>query len=579
MKVVLKKIVQPKTIEIICKVIIFTIIPAVLFYLMEAYEHSAFEEVRIKAQWLNILLFELIAWFLFIIIGRAKWALSILTVVAMIYGLVNHYIMVFRSTPFVPWDIFSMGTAASVAGDYDFTPTKTVIWVTASFLVILVAIQFFKLRMPKKLWVRVIPTVCVGFLLCGFVGLLQNDSFQSKANLYPYLFTPAHMTKVNGMAVTFAMNLEYVIVDKPDGYSKSDAEEIINSYETQGEVDTENLPNVIVIMNEAFSDLAAIGDFTTNEDYMPFIHSLQQGYENTITGNTTVSIIGGNTCNSEFEFLTGHTMDFLPVGSIPFQQYIDGPTASLVSQFKDLGYAAYGMHPYGASGWKRDQVYPWLGFDVSMFKNDFWYKQYIRNYVSDKTAYDNLIRMFEEKEEGQPVFIFEVTMQNHGGYTDSFENFTPDIHVQEKDDAVLSMYLSLIKESDAQFKRLVEYFSKVEEDTIIVFFGDHQPNDFLANKLYKINGKTEITPEDAMKRYLTPYVIWANFDIEEGTNQDTDISLLSLKMLQQAGIPTTAYQNFLIEYVDVINNPNASQEEKDEMLLTYQKLQYYYLFE
>ena len=68
-------------------------------------------------------MFELIAWILYSVTGRAKWALRAVFIVAMVFGLINHYVMLFRSTPFVPWDIFSIGTATSVASNYDFAPT------------------------------------------------------------------------------------------------------------------------------------------------------------------------------------------------------------------------------------------------------------------------------------------------------------------------------------------------------------------------------------------------------------------------------------------------------------------------
>ncbi|MFQ8776522.1 MAG: hypothetical protein ACLR78_02305 [Roseburia sp.] len=120
------------------------------------------------------------------------------------------------------------------------------------------------------------------------------------------------MTEVNGMAVTFAMNLAYVVVDKPQGYSAEDAKKTLESYEKTEDTkqDTQDLPNIIVIMDEAFSDLAVLGDLQTNEDYMPFMHKMQQGQKNTITGYAQVSVCGGNTANSEFEFLTGDTMAF-----------------------------------------------------------------------------------------------------------------------------------------------------------------------------------------------------------------------------------------------------------------------------
>lgn len=556
--------------------LVFSLIPIILFYLMEGFEHNALEEVRQLAQVYNIFLFELIAWLLFFVTGSGKWAIRIETVVAFLYGLVNHYVMAFRSTPFVPWDVFSIQTAASVAGNYDFTPSKEVVFVSIGFLVVFFAAGFLQFQLKKSIVLRLIPSVCVGLVLGTFVTMLWDDSFQTKSYLYPYLFTPAHMTKVNGMAVTFAMDMEYLWVEKPDGYSVEKAKEILAEYEEDDEgsqIQQGDLPNIIVIMNEAFSDLAVLGDFTTNEDYMPFVHRLQWGYENTITGNMEVSVCGGNTANTEFEFLTGHTMDYFPVGSIPYQQYITGELPSLASQLKAMGYATYGMHPYNASGWQRDTVYPWLGFEQTYFLHDFENRNYIRTYVSDKTAYDKIIQLYEEKSADTPMFAFEVTMQNHGSYSDSYENFTPDIRVDGIEDFALEQYLSLMKVSDAELEKLIEYFSMEEEKTIIVFFGDHQPNDFIANKILRLNGTNtaNMTVEEAKQRYQVPYVIWANFDIEEATNADTDISFLAAEVMQTAGLDTTAYQRFLL---DLKEHPDS-----EEYLKKYQTVQYYYMFD
>ena len=568
--------------------LVFSIVPIVLFYLMEGFEHNAFEEVRQLAQVYNIFLFELIAWLLFFVTGSGTWALRIETLVAFLYGLVNHYVMAFRSTPFVPWDVFSIQTAASVAGNYDFTPSKEVICVSIGFLLIFIAARFVKLKFESGLFLRIIPTVCVSLVLGTFVTTLWDDAFQTKSYLYPFLFTPAHMTKVNGMAVTFAMNMEYLYVERPEGYSAQRAKEILAEYgedvestETEqenGAVDNVNIqnasyPNIIVIMNEAFSDLSVLGEFTTNEDYMPFIHRLQWGYENTITGNLEVSVCGGNTANTEFEFLTGHTMDYFPVGSIPYQQYISGEIPSLASQLTEMGYETYGMHPYNASGWKRDTVYPWMGFEHSYFLHDFENRYYIRNYVSDKTAYDKIIQLYEEKEPGTPMFAFEVTMQNHSSYSDRHDNFTPDIHVEEIEDFSLDQYLSLMKVSDAEFEKLVNYFAMEEEKTMIVFFGDHQPNDSIANKILRLNGTNTATMsvEEAKLRYQVPYVIWANYDIEEAREKDTDISFLAAEVMETAGLETTAYQKFLL---DLKENPDS-----EEHLKKYQIIQYYYMFD
>ncbi len=586
------------------RVLLFSAVPILLFYLMEAFEHNALIEVRPLAQLYNIFLFELLAWGLFFVTGSGRLALRIETVIALVYGLVNHYVMAFRSTPLVPWDIFSIKTAASVVNNYDFTPTAGLLLVVGAFVLLFLLLHFVKLKFPYGILMRIIPTVCVGLVLSTFVNLLWDEEFQTDSYLYPFLFTPAHMTKVNGMAVTFAMDMAFVYVDKPDGYSVEKAQEILAEYEnadpsadekyedagesadgrhedadTDGNEKADSQPNMIVVMNEAFSDPAVLGDFVVNEDYMPFIHRLQEGNENTVTGNLLVSVCGGNTANSEFEFLTGHTMDYFPVGSIPYQQYITEEIPSLVSHLQEQGYATYGMHPYNASGWQRDEVYPLLGFEQTYFLQDFTGRKYIRNYVSDRSAYDKIIEAYEKKDEGTPLFAFEVTMQNHGGYTDVYKNFTPDVKVEGASSKALNQYLSLLKISDEAFEELVDYFSREDEKTVIVFFGDHQPSDSVVNPILLQNGVkiSDMSVEEAELRYQVPYVIWANYDIEEETGADTDISFLAANLLERIHMPTTAYQNFLLELEDVLAVGNTKMQE--EYLGKYEILQYYFMFD
>lgn len=575
------------------KAILFSLIPVICFYLLEFYQHNPFQEVRTEAQLFNIFLLELTAWTLFFLAGRAVLALRIELVAVMIFGLVNHYVMEFRSTPFVPWDILSVNTAASVAGNYDFTPSGRVILVSILFLALIFCVRFLRFRSEWKLYARMISAALVVLVLCVFVNALQNDDFKTKHYLYPFLFTPAYMTQVNGMLVTFAMNLEYIAVDRPADYHAEDAKETLETYESSDtEKNTEDLPNIIVIMDEAFSDLSVVGDFETNEDYMPFVHSLEQGNDNTITGYLNVSVCGGNTANTEFEFLTGNTMAFLPAGSIPYQQYIKSETSSLAGYLLGLGYETYGMHPYNASGWDRDRVYPLLGFENTIFFDDFTDKTFLRKYVSDDSDFKNIIQMYEQKDEGHPAFIFNVTMQNHGSYTDAYNNFTPDVTVTGTDSFVLEQYLSLVKRTDQALENLIDYFAGQKEKTIIVFFGDHQPADSVAAPVLALNGKdaNSLNSEDQRLRYQVPYVIWANYDIEEGTGEDTSANYLAARVLQTAGVPTSAYQNYLLELeedypvisavrVEKSDGTETNSKEEKKGLLQYQQLQYYSLFD
>lgn len=588
-KEIQKEVDWKQRLQSVLQAVAFSVVPIALFYLMEFYEHIPWKEVRSQAQLFNMLLFELIAWGLFFVIGRASIALQLMTVCSMLFGLVNHYVMRFRSTPFVPWDIYSVKTAMSVADEYDFSPEGQVIIVTILFLLIIIALFFWKFRLEMRFRYRVIAVLAVFICLIQFVRCLQNEEFQSRNYLYPFLFTPGYMTKVNGMAVTFAMDLAYVKVDRPSGYRKEEAQMLLEAYQTKEEETTavnqkdRNYPNIIVIMDEAFSDLSVLGNLPVNEDYMPFVHQLQKGAENTITGNLHVSVCGGNTANSEFEFLTGHTMAFLPTGSIPYQQYIKKETPSLASYLKELGYATYAQHPYYASGWEREKVYPYLGFEETSFLDDYESPQYLRKYVSDESSFSHVIDTYQKKEAGKPAFIFNVTMQNHGGYSEEYSNFTSDIMVFGSENASLNQYLSLIKRTDQEFEKLISYFAKEEEKTIVIFFGDHQPNDAIAAPVLSLNGKSakNLSKEEQELRYQVPYVVWANFDIDEKRNYDVSLNYLAADVLQWSGVPTSDYQNFLLELqakipvISAVKNDNP----KDKEVQNYQKLQYYCLFD
>lgn len=572
--------------------------PILFFYLLEAYTHNPFADVRPWAQLFNILLFELAAGILFCLTGRLRTALRIAGSAAMLFGIANAYVVRFRTNPIVPWDLFSIKTAVSVADNYDFKPDQRMVLVTLAFAASIAFLQLLNVKITRfAFWKRLLPAAALIAVTGIFANTLQQESFQNRYRLYNKLFTPVYMTDVDGIAVTFVMNLAYMSIDRPAGYSAEYAEGVLESYEgeTVRETDAaeaEELPNIIVVMNESFADLKVIGDFETNRDYMPYIHSLQQGADNTVTGMLNVSVCGGNTANTEFEFLTGNSMAFLPQGSIPYQQYITGEIPSLANYLKDMGYQTVAAHPYDATGWERDTVYPWLGFSGSLFKEQYRNAHYVRNYVSDKSCVEKIIELYENKEAGKPLFLFNVTMQNHGGYQEVFDNFTPEIGVEGVNNVSLDQYLSLIELSDASLEQLINYFKAADEKTAVLFFGDHQPSDTVAYSILSMHGMAwnALDEEEIKLRYQVPYVIWANYEIEEERGADTSANYLGAELLSRAGIPTNAWQNYLLELKEqypvfsTVRTVNADGSETPaagdgEPLMTYRRLQYYQMFD
>lgn len=346
-------------------------------------------------------------------------------------------------------------------------------------------------------------------------------------------------------------------------------------------------------MNESFADLSTIGKFSTTEDYLPFYRSLS---ENTIKGNLHVSIFGAQTPNSEWEFLTSNSMAFVPKRTIPYQQYVLRNSYSLASILKQQGYSTTAMHCYYPQGYNRNIAYPRLGFNSFYHLYTMHNLEYIREYPSDLSTYNNIIELYEKKGENEKLFNFTLTMQNHGSYTD--ENFQSTIIAENGQYPKLNQYLSLIKMADGALEYLINYFSHQKEPTIILLFGDHQPyvedefyNALLSQKYEDINSK-----EASEKKYITPFIIWANYDIDEEKYKNvTDISAnyLASLLLDVANIQKTPYLQFLDNlrteipiitgngYIDKNNlYHNFSEEtEYSELINNYHYLQFNNMFD
>lgn len=569
--------------------------PVVTMILTELYLYNPFIDMKSASWLLNAIFYWLTAAFLVMLTGRLRAALRIQTIFFMLAGLANYYVVAFRSAPILPWDIFSIGTAATVADNFSYALPGRVWFVLAGFAALLLAERLFSCRIRAKS-VRLAGVCALALLLMGFAFLLHQESVISGLRLYDKMFTPGVVQRRNGCAVAFTMELKYLVVEKPSGYDAAACGEKLAAYgekEAKGATDAAQPPNIIVIMDEAFADMADVGSFVPSRDALPFFHSME-GAKHTISGRLHVSVLGGNTANTEFEFLTGNTMAFLPQGSIPYQQYIRGSLPSLPSYLKGFGYRSVAMHPYHASGWSRDKVYPWMGFDEMRFIEDYQDAAYIRKYVSDRSDFERIITEYERRDTEKPLFLFNVTMQNHGGYDQEYDNFTPEITVDEIKSRALSNYLSLVSLTDEALSELVAYFEQVREPVMLVFFGDHQPNDTVAAPILRANGMgmDDLTPEQERARYQVPFLIWANYDIAEKRGVEMSANYLALEILDAAGLPRSGYYGYLEELRESLpvvsarqirtadgNSWTDAEQKGSPYLEEYKEMQYYQLFD
>ena len=493
-------------------------------------------QVGLNLVWYYLL--ELLFYFLFRRRTSAiKWGLGI----AWGLGCANHYLISFRGRTLFPSDFLTLRTAANVAGNYDYTPDASQV-VT---LIIVLACILLVYTLPREArhkfsWKRFLPTAAAaGVFLWVFFG----TGFLTWANIEPSMWT----TRGNGLFLNFTVCLKYMHVEEPEGYSEEAAAAIAGEY-SDGAAAGEQPVNLIVIMNESLSDLSVLPGVETNQDAMPFFRSLT---ENTVKGYAYSSVFGGTTANSEYEFLTGNTTAFQPAGTVPYQMYVRDGDPSLVGQMKTLGYRCVAAHPYYSSGWNRVAVYNSFGFDEVYFQQDFQNKTYMRGdsrtgYITDQCNYENLVRLYEEKQPGEKLFVFNVTMQNHSAYNMSWQGLDREVWLTgalEGKFSTVDQYLSLIYQSDKALEYLITYFQQVEEPTMILMFGDHQPQ--VATNFYTTVLGSSPDPQLAQKKQMVPFLIWANYDIPEEQGVELSLNYLSGLLAETANLPMTGYQQFL----------------------------------
>lgn len=576
----------------------FAVYFSLLYMNASKYSIKFFELNRIALVLTFVFLF-LLETAVLILTGSIRFAVVTMAVLIAALGIANSFVISFRGMALSAADLFSLGAAASVASEY----TYELDWYMYMELLCTLAICMFSLKLHGGRILHPAVRAAVLVLWCGVAGsfyyLCCRTDFLEQHDIRSQGFTHQLRYKNYDMIFTTLTTCFYLSVEKPEGYSLDKVKEIAAPYLTEDAGDDANAaaadtdvrqassenttsqtdgknkaasddrntastsgntaanaaiaagetPNLIVIMNESFADYTSIGKgLDLSEDCMPFIHSLM---ENTIKGTAYVSIFGGNTPNSEYEFLTGNTMGFLPASSVGFNLFVRGNLPSIASELKSQGYETLAMHPYRGTNYRRNLVYPQIGFDTFYTRDDFTQAKYIRSYISDDTLAQRIITEFNKHEESTdtPLFSYNVTIQNHGGYfASNTRNLDLDITVEnpEVDQTKTTLYVNLIRESDQMLQNLVNYFEDKEAPTVIVMFGDHQANLGDDTYEYLVGNEDEISREERMEKYKVPFVIWANYDIPEETIERTSLNYLYSILADRLDFPMTGYQKYLL---------------------------------
>ena len=497
---------------------------------------------------------------LWLVSGRRGIGAAVGLVPLLAIGIAQHFVLEFRGTSILPSDTFAAGTALSVSLGYTYGLSSGMLGGFGALMLGFACCSLIKRPQDMTCRVRALDMArAVGVALAIAALVIVPDYGTVFGADIDYWWSKDWYGR-QGFLPSFVYAWQDLDISKPSGYTKQRAlearEELARRASAKRTAASRRaaaskqfqgmMPNIVVIQNETFCDLS-------------IFDGLQNGYEgptfwNTgmsdalARGNFAVSVFGGGTCNTEFEFLTGNSLAFVGTAKYPFSMYDLSVTQSLPRQLNDLGYLTVGMHPNLPTNWNRDRAYEDLGFEEMLFMDEFEGAEEYHTHVSDAATYDKTLELLEETEE--PAFVFDVTMQNHSGYdTGSIPNADlPGYMIEglsEDDNFQVNEFVACIAESDHAFQELIERLREFDEPTVVVMYGDHHP--WLSTTLNDLIFLDEDDLTHAERIHQTSYIVWANYDVA-GTEpagkrtDDTSADMLATQLLDTIGAPLSDFQ-------------------------------------
>lgn len=420
------------------------------------------------------------------------------------------------------------------------------------YALVIVTLTFVFIRKEKEI---IIPVKKRLLYFSCFLALIYIFSFSSisvsRLILSSNIWDKTELIyQRKGFYLAFFETWSNNIFSRPKKYSKNNLEEIAIKYKNfdfeKKYSNDENKKNIIVILSEAFVDPYYFSELEYNMDPLEPIRDIidEFGYKTMISPQ-----FGGGTANVEYEVLTGTSLSLFPKGSVVYQQYLKSSHYSIPNYLSD--FYSIGIHPYEKWFWRRDKVYPMLGFEEFLSIEHFYGADYIGPFVSDYSLTEKIILEYE-KNKNSNIFIKAISMQNHASYNIGRfdENKIEIVNKKLKNDFhdEITEYINGIHETALSFKYLIDYFSKIDEETYIIFYGDHMPSFGENNEeFYKLIGYEKNKRETHYKAFTTPVYFWNNVSNDKVENDFISSFFLSKEILKYSNIELNGYFKVLDE--------------------------------
>ncbi|MFV0504439.1 MAG: LTA synthase family protein [Lachnospirales bacterium] len=354
----------------------------------------------------------------------------------------------------------------------------------------------------------------------------------------------------DGVIPAFLSYANIDTVTKPFHYSKEAVEKVFSKYskisveKNQIRTDIKDMaPNIIYIMSESFSDPKNVDNIKLNINPIVNYDELSKKYSN---GTTVANGYGGGTNISEFEALTGISSQLL--NSLMVFNNVSGRSnlPSIASFLKNQSYETAALHFNNPAIYGRNKGYKNIGFDYYYNNDDGLNSEYYKRtkWPNDESNYKQVIKILEAY--GNPAFVHNVTIQNHGPYSVGISGNEYDVEnlANTKKEVEAELYYNMISHSDEVLKDFFKELDEFPEPTIVVFWGDHLPYFY----------KNPDFGDDIMDKFETPFMIYSNFSQNSPKDfGDVSMNYLPNIMFDEFNFKKSPYY-YLLGDVEKISN-------------------------
>lgn len=432
-----------------------------------------------------------------------------------ILGIINGCILSNRVTPFGFTDLKCINDLFAMNNTNYFTAEEaTIVVIGLGAFFLFCAVLYIKgPRYQGKIHKIVVLASIVSVM---FIGLPVTTSAAQNANVVASYFSNIAQGYENyGFIYGFSSSVVDRGMSKPDDYTQEHVAEITDKVESSKQETTvtkKDAPNIICVLLESFCDPDEIKFLHYNDDPIPTFHELEKNYT---TGYLTVPVVGAGTANSEFEVLTGMSMQYFGTGEYPYKTILKKTDCeSTAADLASIGYGTHAVHNNGGNFYSRVNAFSMMGFDTFTSKELMNIQTYTPNgsWATDDILVDETIKTLDSTPD-QPDFTYTITVGTHGDYPKEpvIENpkYIANGSFDQETKNQWTYYINQLNEVDTFMSDLIKKVNERDEDTVIVFFGDHLPTMGLQD--------SDMRSGDI---YKTKYVTWNNMGLEK---KDADL--------------------------------------------------------